>query len=119
MGYGQPAPAGPPLSDSDQRLWGMLAHFSGILFAWLGPLVVWLIYKDRDAFVNDQAKEALNWQITLLIGYVISGILVLVIVGFVTLGLLGIAALVFGIIGGLAANKGQAYRYPFALRLVK
>lgn len=118
--YGQPAPAaGPPLSDSDKRLWGMLAHLSGIILGFIGPLVVWLIYKDRDQFVDDQSKEALNFQITLLIGYIVSAILMIVIIGIITYFLVWIAAIVFSIIGGLAANKGQAYRYPFAIRLIK
>ncbi|MCL2467004.1 MAG: DUF4870 domain-containing protein [Micrococcales bacterium] len=119
--YGQPQmqPAGPPLSPSDQRLWAMLAHLGGIILYFLSGLIVWLVYKDRDQFVGDQAKEALNFQLTLLIGYLISIPLMFVAIGFVTYPLIAIVGLVFSIIGGLAANKGEAYRYPFALRLVK
>jgi len=97
----------------------MLAHLGGIILYFLSGLIVWLVYKDRDQFVGDQAKEALNFQLTLLIGYLISIPLMFVAIGFVTYPLIAIVGLVFSIIGGLAANKGEAYRYPFALRLVK
>jgi len=97
----------------------MLAHLGGIILGFISGLVVWLIYKDRDQFVSDQAKEALNFQITLLIGYVISWVLMFVLIGFVTYFLIWIAAIIFCIIGGMAANKGQLYRYPWALRLIK
>jgi len=100
-------------------MWAMLAHILGIVFGFLAPLIIWLMYKDRDEFVRDQSAEALNWQITLAIGYIISSILMIVLIGFVTAAALGIAAIVFGIIGGMAANRGERYRYPWALRLVK
>ena len=119
---GAPAPGysqQPPLSDSDRRLWAMLGHLSGIILGFIGPLIVWAIYKDRDEFVKDQSTEALNFQITLLVGYVISGILMIVVIGFITYALVWIAAIVFAIMAGLAANRGERYRYPFALRLVK
>lgn len=97
----------------------MLAHLSGIILGFIGPLIVWLIYKDKDQFVSDQGKEALNFQITLLIAYVVSSILMVVVIGFILYPLVWVASLIFSIIGGMAANKGQAYRYPFALRLIK
>jgi len=80
---------------------------------------VWAIYKDRDEFVKDQSTEALNFQITVLIGYVASSVLTAVYIGALLFPLVWIVSLVFSIIGGLAANKGERYRYPFALRLVK
>ena len=123
--YGSAPPpayaAGPvqPLSDSDSRMWAMLAHIGGALLSWIVPLVVWLVMKDRSRFVEEQSKEALNFQITLFIAHVIAGFLWVIIIGMVLTPLIAIAGLVFGIIGGLAANKGEAYRYPFALRLIK
>lgn len=114
-GYGAPVA---PMSDSDQRLWAMLAHLGGILFGFLAPLVVWLVYKEKSRFVEEQAKEALNFQITLLGAWIVCFILSFVLIGFILMPLVWIASLVFSIIGGLAANKGQAYRYPFALRLI-
>lgn len=120
-GYPQPGPpaSGQELSPSDQRLWATLAHVGGIVFGVIGPLVVFLIQKDKGMFVTEQSKEALNFQITLLIGYVVSWVLTVVIIGFLTLGLLYVVALVFGILAAIASNKGENYRYPFALRLVQ
>lgn len=116
-----PPPAAPaaPLSDSDARLWASLAHFGGILFGFLPSLIIWLVYRERSSFVEGEAKEALNFQITALIASVVAGALTVIIIGFLLLPLVGIAVIVFSILGGLSANKGVAYRYPFALRLVK
>jgi len=100
-------------------MWGMLAHLSGIIFGFVGPLVIWLIQKETMPFVNDQAKEALNWQITLVIGFVAAGVLSFVGIGFILYPALAILNLVFCIMGGMKANEGTAYRYPFSLKLVK
>ena len=59
------------LSQSDERTMGMLAHILGGVTNFLGPLIIWLIKKDESPFVNDQGKEALNFQITIAIGYVV------------------------------------------------
>lgn len=113
--------AGPvqPLSDSDSRMWAMLSHIGGALLSWIVPLVVWLVFKDRSRFVEEQSKEALNFQITLFIAHIIAGILWVIVIGMILTPLIVIAGLVFGIIGGMAANRGEPYRYPFAIRLIK
>jgi hypothetical protein len=112
--------AGPvgSVSASDERMWALFAHLGGVLVSFIVPLVIFLLYKDRSAFLRDQAAEALNWQITLAIGYLISFILVFVLIGLLLLPVLAICSLVFGIIGAIAANRGERYRYPFAVRLV-
>ena len=100
----------------------LLAHILGGITSVLGPLIIWLIKKDESPFVNDQGKEALNFQITVLIGYVAAGVVAfLPVVGCISAILypaIGIASLVFAILGGMEANKGVAYRYPFAARFV-
>ena len=132
-----PTPAGVDNGISaEERQWAMFAHLSalagGILTSaiggwgfFIGPLVIWLMKKDTMPFVADQAKEALNFNIT------VSGIFViLLILSLLTLGIgflvtapimliIGIAALVFIIIASIKANQGIAYRYPMSLRLVK
>lgn len=122
-GYNAPPPgyaaAQPPLSDADQRMWAMLSHLGGILFSFIPPLVIWLMFKERGRFVEEQAKEALNFQITLIIGYIVGAILTIVLIGVIIVLLVWLAAIVFGILAAVAANKGEAYRYPFALRLIK
>lgn len=110
-------------SEADEKLFAMLAHLLGIASSFIGALVIWQIKKEDSPFITDQAKEALNFQITLAIGYVALMLLSMIpVVGCFTsivMLLVGVAGLVFSIIGGLDANKGKAYRYPFALRLVK
>lgn len=109
----------------DEKTWGMLAHLStlvGLIVPFgtiLGPLVVWLMKKDTMPFVADQGKEALNFNITVIIGMIVGGILTLVLIGVLVMIVVGIAWLVLTIMAALAANKGESYRYPFTLRLVK
>ena len=116
------APPPPPSGGApqDQRTMALLAHLLGILTGPIGALVIWLINKDdaSKGFVTDQSKEALNFQITVFIAIVISWILAFVLIGLLLLPLVGLAALVFSIIGGVKANNGETYRYPFALRLI-
>jgi uncharacterized Tic20 family protein len=108
-----------PLSDSDARLWATLAHAGNIIFPLIAPLIVWLVFRERSSFVDTEGKEALNFGITLAIGYVIASVLMAVIIGFFLWPLIWIVSLIFGIIAAMAVNKGEHYRYPFALRLVK
>jgi uncharacterized Tic20 family protein len=96
----------------------LLAHILGFLLSVIGPLVIWLIKKDESAFVDDQGKEALNFQITMLIGYVVSGALTMAVIGCVLLPIVLLVDLIFSIMAALEANKGVRYRYPFALRLI-
>ncbi len=116
------------MNPSDERQWAMFAHLGGILFWILAPLVIYLVNKDRGRYVSEQSKEALNFQITHLIAQVALWIVVAIITA-VTFGigaLLGvlnwlvwIGMVVFAIIAGIAANKGEAYRYPVNIRLIK
>lgn len=104
---------------SDERTLAMLCHLLGFFTNFLGPLVLWLIKKDESTFVDNQGKEALNFQITVAIGLAVAGILSFACIGLFLLPAVGIADLVFSIIAAVAANKGEAYRYPVCLRLVK
>ena len=121
---------------AEEKQWAMFAHLSALagglltsaIGGWgffIGPLVIWLMKKDTMPFVADQAKEALNFNITVSAVFVI-----LLVLSLLTLGLgflvtaplmliIGIAALVFIIIGAMKANQGIAYRYPMTIRLVK
>jgi uncharacterized Tic20 family protein len=120
----------------EERQWAMFAHLSALLgglvtsavggWGWfLGPLIIWLLKKDTMPFVADQAKESLNFNIT-----VTAIFLALMILGFITLGIgfvialplmfiVGIAALVLIIMAAVKANDGVRYRYPFTIRLIK
>ena len=108
-------------ASQDDRTIAMLTHLSGIILGFIVPLVVWLIHKDKadKGYLVDQSKEALNFQITLLMGYVIGIVLSVILIGALLNFLLWVVCIIFSIIAALAANKGEAYRYPFAIRLVK
>ena len=110
------------LGESDERTMGLLAHLLGGITCVLGPLIIWLIKKDESPFVDDQGKEATNFQITVLIAYFVAGIIsVIPVIGCLSMLLMsavGVASLIFAILGGIEANKGVVYRYPFALRLI-
>lgn len=114
-----PAPSGEP--SDDQKTLALITHLSGIVLGFIVPLIIWLVNKDQadKAFVTDQSKEALNFQITLLMVYVVGIILSIILIGALINLAAWLACIVFSIIGGLAAQKGQAYRYPFAIRLIK
>lgn len=109
----------------EQKTWGMIAHLASLsgfiipLGNVLGPLVVWLIKKDTMPFVDDQGKEALNFNITVFLAAIVGAILTLVLIGLLVLLAVGIGWLVLTIIAAMKANEGQAYRYPFTLRLIK
>ena len=85
----------------------------------IGPLVLWLIKKDTMPFVDDQGKEALNFQISLTIYAFIAGLTVFILIGFVLLPIVLIGGLVLIIMAAIAANEGKTYRYPFTIRLIK
>jgi hypothetical protein len=96
----------------------MLAHLLGIFFGFVPSLVIWLIKKDDSAFISQEAKEALNFQITLMIGFFVAGALTVILIGIFLFPVLWILDVVFCIMGAVAVSKGQGYRYPFALRLI-
>ncbi len=111
------------LSPADERTWGMLAHISAIIasvvgLSFLGPLLVMLIQGPKSAFVRRQAVEALNFQITVYIAAAVSGLLILVLIGIVLLPLVLLAWLILSIVAGVAASRGEDYRYPLNIRLV-
>lgn len=113
------------MPDKEERLWGMLCHllsFSGYLIPFgsvLGPLIIWMIKKDEMPFVNDQGKESLNFQLTMLIAVIVSVILCFILIGFLMLGVVLIFQIVVVIIASIKANDGVKYRYPYTIRFLK
>lgn len=112
--------------NEEARRWAMITHLSalvgllgnGIGFL-LAPLIVWLIKKDLDPFVDDQGKEAVNFQITMFIAAVIALILSFVLIGIPLLIIIGLMAVIFPIIAAIKANDGNHYRYPLTIRFLK
>ena len=114
-----PAPSGAP--SEDQKTLALITHISGIVLGFIVPLIIWLINKDQadKGFINDQAKEALNFQITLLFVYVIGIVLSIILIGALINLAAWVACVVLSIIAGVKAHQGEAYSYPFAIRLIK
>lgn len=110
--------------DPQQRQWAMFGHLSaliGLIIPFgnmIAPLIIWQVKKDSMPFAAEQAKEALNFQITVTLAIIVGAILTLILIGIVVMAVVGVGALVLTIIAGLKANEGIAYRYPFTLRLV-
>jgi len=99
-------------------MWSLIAHLGGIVTYFVAPLIVLLVFKGRGAYVENQAKEALNFQITITIAIIVGFVLAFILVGFLLLAAAGICSIVFGIMAAIAANRGELYRYPISIRLV-
>jgi uncharacterized Tic20 family protein len=110
----------------DIRQWAMICHLSalsgllgnGIGFL-VGPLLVWLIKREDHSFIDEQGKEAVNFQITMFIILFISAILCLVLIGFLFLIVIAIIMIIFPIVAAIRANDGKHYRYPVSFRFIK
>nr|WP_317270998.1 DUF4870 domain-containing protein [Arthrospira sp. PLM2.Bin9] len=111
--------------DQESRTWGMIAHLSSFVGYVIpvanivGPLVIWLLKKDEMPFVEDQAKEALNFQISILIYLCVSIVLILFLIGIPLLFAVLVFDLIFTIVAASKANEGIRYRYPLTLRFIK
>ncbi len=114
-----------PISEKEERQWAMFAHIGTFssMFIPLGniiaPIVVWQIKKHDSEFVVEQAKESLNFQITLMIYSIISLFLCLVVIGFFLIFALVIFGLIMVIIASIRTNDGEDFQYPMTLRLFK
>ncbi|MDM4768322.1 DUF4870 domain-containing protein [Pelomonas sp. SE-A7] len=109
-------------NDSNDRTLAILAHIGGLLTTWVAPLVIYLIKKGEPGgggFAADQAREALNFQLTVFIAYCVCWVLAFVLIGILLFWVVGLVNLVFCIVAAVKASSGVAYRYPFAFRLIK
>lgn len=107
-----------PLRPEDEKLWATLIHVGGIFFGFVPALVGYLVLRDRGPFIRGHSMTALNFQLTMLIGYVAGIVTSFVFIGFLVLLAVGILILVFGIIAAVAANRGEEYYYPVAIRFL-
>lgn len=102
----------------DAKNLALLLWIGTLFFGFIPALILYLVKKDDD-YINDQSKEALNWSITAILGYVAGVLLMVILIGFLVIAAVGIVHLVFCIMGVIATSSGQAFRVPFALRLIK
>jgi hypothetical protein len=100
-------------------MWAILTHVGGIFLHWLAPLITFLIFKERGPFVRWHTRQALNFQLTLLLAYIAGIVLAIVFVGFFVILAAYVLNIVFGILAAVAANRGEFYRYPIAIEFVK
>ncbi len=110
----------------EARKWAMVCHIislvglmgNGIGF-FLGPLIVWLIKREDHPFIDRQGKEAVNFQLTMILAFLVSAILCLVVIGFLFIFILAVLIIVLPIIAAVKANEGKEFEYPFAIRFIR
>ena len=111
--------------NKDENMWAMFCHLSalvGFVIPFgniIAPLIIWTLKKDEYPHVNDQGKEAINFQLSITVYILISVVLVFVIIGIPLLIILGIFSLIMTVIAALNANDGNKYRYPFTIKFIK
>lgn len=111
--------------DSETRNWGMACHlasFGGFVipfFNFLGPLIIWLIKKDDNSYIDHHGKESVNFQITILLAYIGCFFLSFAFIGLLLFPVVFVFWLVMTIIAGVKASGGDHYHYPLCLRLIK
>jgi uncharacterized protein len=114
-----PYQAQQPLNPSDEKLWSTLIHVGGIFFSFIPALIGYIVLKDRGPFVRQHTATALNFQITMAIAYVVGTITIIIVVGILILIAVWIVTVIFSIMAAVAANKGEYYSYPLAIKFVK
>lgn len=113
------------MNQSEERQWGMLAHILTLVvvfvtgFGWLCALIIYLSYKDKSKFVAFHALQSLYFQIAVFVAWVITVILCFVLVGFLLIPVVAIVSIVYPILAGLAANRGELYEYPILGKMAR
>ncbi len=109
----------PPIASQDDKTLGMVMHILCLVgFPIIGPLIIWLMKKDQSPYLDAQGRELLNFQISYFIYAMISFVLIAVLIGIVLIFAVGIASLVFTIIGLVKAADGKVYRFPLCIRML-
>ncbi|WML60097.1 DUF4870 domain-containing protein [Neobacillus sp. PS2-9] len=107
------------MAQSEERLLAAGIYVLSLFFPVLAPLIIWLIKKDQSSFIDYHGKEYFNFLISYTVYFIISGLLMIILVGIVTTAILGIMLLVFTIIAAIKAYEGNEYRFPLIFRLIK
>ncbi|CAN5583953.1 DUF4870 domain-containing protein [soil metagenome] len=112
-------PGPPPMRPDDERLWAIGAHLGPLVLGIIAPLVVWLVFRDRSAFLDRTGREALNMQLSYLIYFLVAGFSLILLIGVILLPLVGAAWLVLMIIATVKVAGFEDYRYPAIIRFLK
>ena len=102
----------------EEKLWAIGAHLGPIVLGVFAPLIVWLVFRDRSAFLDRSAKEALNMQLSYLIYFLVAGFSLILLIGFVLLPVVGVSWLVLMIVASVKVANVEDYRYPAIIRFV-
>ncbi|WP_404341562.1 DUF4870 domain-containing protein [Pseudoalteromonas mariniglutinosa] len=109
----------------EERTWAMLCHLSALagfivpLGAIIGPLIVWLVKKDELPAVAEHGRKSLNFQLTMLIAYVVCFLLLFVAIGAILLPLVAIFSFIMVVVASIKANDGKVFNYPVSLHFIK
>lgn len=109
----------PPLTDAEAQQWAGLSHLLGGILGFVAPLVIWLVYKDRSGYVSAESKRALNFQLVVTVGYVVSYVLMIVLIGYLTWLALWVLSIYFGYLNFQAVNQRRATTYPVDVQIIK
>ena len=108
----------PPMRPDEEKLWAIGAHLGPLVIGVFAPLIVWLVFRDRSAYLDRSGKEALNMQISFLIYFIVAGFSLILLVGLVLLPVVGVTWLVLMIVATVKVANLEDYRYPLIFRLV-
>lgn len=103
---------------NDDKNIATITHLGGTVLSFMPALIVWILKKDESEYIEDQAKAALNFQITMVLAYMLAGVLSWILIGLVFFPVIWMLNIVFCIIAAISTSKGEIYRYPFSLRLI-
>ncbi|GKW54427.1 DUF4870 domain-containing protein [Pseudoalteromonas shioyasakiensis] len=113
------------VADKEQRTWAMFCHLSalaGLLFPFgsvIGPLIVWLVKKEEMPLVAEHGRKSLNFQLTMMIAYIVCFMLMFVVVGVILLPLVALFSLIMVVVSAIKANDGKEVKYPMAIEFIK
>ncbi|GGF06518.1 MULTISPECIES: DUF4870 domain-containing protein [Pseudoalteromonas] len=113
------------VADKEQRTWAMFCHLSalaGLLFPFgsvIGPLIVWLVKKEEMPLVAEHGRKSLNFQLTMMIAYIVCFMLMFVVVGVILLPLVALFSLIMVVVSAIKANDGKEVNYPMAIEFIK
>lgn len=105
--------------NNDERLFAAGIYVLSLFFPVLGPLIIWLIKKDESSFIDYHGREYFNFLISYTVYFFVSGILAIILIGFVAIAVLAVMLFVFTIIAAIKAYEGNEYRIPLIFRLIK
>ena len=113
------------VADKEQRMWAMFCHLSalaGLLFPFgsvIGPLIVWLVKKEEMPLVAEHGRKSLNFQLTMMIAYIVCFMLMFVVIGVILLPLVALFSLIMVVVSAIKAHDGKEVKYPMAIEFIK